>query len=75
MLFLDGHQNSDSMMVRFANYGASPLASKIFEHVDITSVLVLVDAMPDARDALSAWGAKFHANHCGYNRSEIVASR
>ena len=67
--------DSDSMMVRLANHGASPLASEVFEHVDITSVLCLGNAKPDAIDALSAWGAKFHAHHCGYNRGEIVAPR
>ena len=67
--------DSDSMMVRLANHGASPLASEVFEHVDITSVLCLGNAKPDAIDALSGWGAKFHAHHCGYNRGEIVAPR
>jgi len=67
--------DSDSMMVRLANHGASPLASEVFEHVDITSVLCLGNAKPDAIDALSAWGAKFHTHHCGYNRGEIVAPR
>ena len=67
--------DSDSMMVRLANHGASPLASEVIEHVDITSVLCLGNAKPDAIDALSAWGAKFHAHHCGYNRGEIVAPR
>ena len=67
--------DSDSMMVRIANHGASPLASEVFEHVDITSVLCLGNAKLDAIDALSAWGAKFHAHHCGYNRGEIVAPR
>ena len=67
--------DSDSMMVRLANHGASPLATEVFEHVDITSVLCLGNAKPDAIDALSAWGAKFHAHHCGYNRGEIVARR
>jgi hypothetical protein len=67
--------DSDSMMVRLANHGASPLASEVFEHVDITSVLCLGNAKPDAIDTLSAWGAKFHVHHCGYNRGEIVAPR
>ena len=70
---LESFIDSDSMMVRLANHGASPLASEVFEHVDITSVLCLGNAKPDAIDTLSAWGAKFHAHHCGYNRGEIVA--
>jgi hypothetical protein len=32
----------------------------------------IIDAL---KDALSAWGAKFHAHHCGYNRGEIIAPR
>ena len=67
--------DSDSMMVRLVNHGASPLATEVFEHVDITSVLCLGNAKSDAIDVLSAWGAKFHAHHCGYNRGEIVALR
>jgi len=63
------------MMVRLANHSVSPLASELFEHVDITSVLCLGKAKPDAIDALSAWGAKFNAHHNGYNRSEIEAPR
>ena len=67
--------DSDGMMVRLANHGASPLATEVFDHVDIMSVLCLGNAKQDAIDALSTWGAKFHAHQCGYNRSEIVASR
>ena len=63
------------MMVRLANHGASPLATEVFEHVDIESVLCLGNAKQDAMDALSACGAKFHAHQCGYNRGEIVAPR
>ena len=51
--------DSDSMMVRLANHGASPLASEVFEHVDITSVLCLGNAKPDAIDTLSAWAQNF----------------
>ena len=31
--------------------------------------------MQDAIDALSAWGAKFHAHDCAYDLGEIVAPR
>jgi len=54
---------------------ASPLATEVFEQVDITSVLCLGNAKPDAIEALSAWGAKFSNYHCGYNRSEVVTAR
>lgn len=67
--------DSDSMMVRLANHMASPLATEVFEHVDITNVLCLGHAQPDAKEALSAWGATFHSHHCGYNRGEIVSPR
>ena len=67
--------DSDSMMVRSAIHGASLMASEVFEHVDITSVLCMRNIKPDAIDTLSAWGAKFHAHHCGYNRGEIIVPR
>ena len=64
--------DSDSMMVRLANHGASPISTEVFEQVDINSVLCLGNAKQDAIEALSAWGANFQTHHCGYNRSEIV---
>jgi|TARA_B110000211_G_scaffold124777_1_gene143811 hypothetical protein len=67
--------DSDSMMVRLANHGASPIAAEVFEQVDIQSVLCLGNAKQDAIDALSAWGANFQAHHCGYNRGETVTAR
>jgi hypothetical protein len=67
--------DSDSMMVRLANHGASPIAAEVFEQVDIQSVLCLGNAKQDAIDALSAWGANFQAYHCGYNRGETVTAR
>ena len=70
-LFVD----SDGMMERLGNHMASPLATEVFEQVDITSVLCLGNAKPDAIEALSAWGAKFSNHHCGYNRSEVVNVR
>lgn len=72
---IESFLDSDSMMVRLANHMASPLATEVFEHVDITSVLCLGNAKQDAKDALAAWGAKFQSHHCGYNRGEIVAPR
>ena len=67
--------DSDSMMVRLANHGASPIATEVFEQVDIESVLCLGNAKQDAKDALSAWGANFQGHHCGYNRGEVVNPR
>ena len=71
---IESFVDSDAMMIRLKNHGASPLATEVFEHVDITGVLCLGNAKQDAIDALSAFGARFHSQHCGYNR-EIVASR
>ncbi len=70
-LFVD----SDGMMERLGNHAASPLATEVFEQVDITSVLCLCNVKPNAIEALSAWGAKFENRHCGYNRSEGVTRR
>tara|TARA_A100001011_G_scaffold379539_1_gene445680 strand:- start:852 stop:1259 length:408 start_codon:yes stop_codon:yes gene_type:complete len=66
--------DSDAMMVRLGNHAASPLASEVFEYVDIVGVLCLGNAKQDAIDALSSWGTRFHSNHSGYNR-EIVGPR
>ncbi len=72
---IESFMDSDSMMVRLANHGASPIATEVFEQVDITSVLCLGNAKQDAIEALSAWGANFQMHHCGYNRSEVVNPR
>ena len=61
--------DSDSMMVRLGNHGASPIAAEVLELVDITGVLCLGNAKQDAIDALSAWGAIFHAHHAGFHKS------
>ena len=61
--------DSDSMMVRLGNHGASPIAAEVMEQVEITGVLCLGNAKQDARDALSAWGAIFHAHHAGFHKS------
>ena len=71
---IESFVDSDAMMVRLGNHAASPLATEVFEHVDITGVLCLGNAKQDAIDALSLWGARFHSHHCGYNR-EIVRPR
>ena len=71
---IEAFVDSDSMMVRLANHGASPLAAEIHDHMEMTGVLVLGNAKQDAIDLLSAWGAKFHCHHAGYNRG-IVGPR
>ena len=63
------------MMERIGNHMASPLATEVFEQVDITSVLCLGNAKPDAIEVLSAWGAKFANHYCGYNRNKVVTAR
>ena len=72
---IESFMDSDSMMVRLANHGASPIATEVFEQVDINSVLCLGNAKQDAIEALSAWGTNFQKHHCGYNRSEVVNPR
>jgi hypothetical protein len=49
-LFVD----SDGMMERLGNHMASPLATEVFEQVDITSVLCLSNAKPNAIETLPA---------------------
>jgi hypothetical protein len=57
------------MMVRLGNHGASPIAAEVLELVDITGVLCSGNAKQDAIDALSVWGAIFHAHHAGFHKS------
>ena len=71
---IEAFKDSDAMMVRLGNHAASPLASEVLELIDITDVLCLGNAKPNAVEALSAWGARFRSHHSGYNR-EIVAPR
>ena len=71
---IESFVDSDAMMVRLGNHAASPIASEVFEHVDITGVLCLGNAKQDAIESLSAWGARFCSHHSGYNR-EIVRPR
>ena len=71
---IEAFTDSDAMMVRLGNHAASPLASEVLELINITDVLCLGNAKPDAVETLSAWGARFRSHHSGYNR-EIVAPR
>ena len=71
---IESFVDSDAMMVRLGNHAASPLATEVMEHVNITGVCCLGNAKQDAIEALSAWGAKFRSYHSGYNR-EIVGPR
>ena len=71
---IESFVDSDAMMVRLGNHAASPLATEVMEHVNITGVCCLGNAKQDAIEALSAWGAKFRLYHSGYNR-EIVGPR
>ena len=71
---IEAFTDSDAMMVRLGNHAASPLASEVLELIDITDVLCLGNAKPNAVETLSAWGARFRSHHSGYNR-EILAPR
>ena len=71
---IEAFTDSDALVVRLGNHAASPLASEVLELINITDVLCLGNAKPDAVETLSAWGARFRSHHSGYNR-EIVAPR
>ena len=71
---IESFVDSDAMMVRLGNHAASPLATEVMEHVNITGVCCLGNAKQDAIEALSAWGARVRSYHSGYNR-EIVGPR
>ena len=66
---IETYVDSDSMMVRLGNHVASPIAAEVMEQVEITGVLCLGNAKQDAIDALSAWGATFHAHRAGFHKS------
>ena len=60
--------DSDGAMQRFSNHAASPLAAEVMELVDIKGVLCLGNAKQDLIDTLTAWGAKFQRQFCGYHK-------
>ena len=68
---IESFVDSDAMMVRLGNHAASPLATEVMEHVNITEVCCLGNSKQHAIEALSAWGARFRSYHSSYNR-EIV---
>ena len=51
---IEAFTDSDAMMVRLGNHAASPLASEVLELINITDVLCLGNAKPNAVESLSA---------------------
>ena len=60
--------DSDGAMQRLSNHAASPLATEVLEQVDIKGVLCFGNAKQDLIDTLTAWGAKFQRQFCGYHK-------
>ena len=60
--------DSDGAMQRLSNHAASPLATEVLELVDIKGVLCFGNAKQDLIDTLTAWGAKFQRQFCGYHK-------
>ncbi|MDC0074765.1 hypothetical protein OAK17_07915 [Alphaproteobacteria bacterium] len=60
--------DSDGAMQRLSNHAASPLASEVFEVVDIKDVFCLGNANQDLVETLTAWDAKFQRHFCGYHK-------
>ena len=60
--------DSDGAMQRLSNHAASPLAAEVLELVDIKGVLCFGNAKQDLIDTLTAWGAKFQRQFCGYHK-------
>ena len=60
--------DSDGAMQRLSNHAASPIATEVLEQVDIKGVLCFGNAKQDLIDTLTAWGAKFQRQFCGYHK-------
>ena len=60
--------DSDGVLQRLANHGASPIASEVSEYVEFKNILCLRNAKLDLIEALTPWGAKFQHHFCGYHK-------
>ena len=65
---IESFLDSDGAMQRLSNHAASPLASEVFEVVDIKGVFCFGNAKQDLIETLTAWGAKFQRHFCGYHK-------
>ena len=66
---IESYVDSDGAKQRIENHVASPIATEVLEHFDITGVHVFGNAKEDLIEMLSSWGAKFHRYAGGFNHS------
>ena len=66
---IESYIDSDGAKQRIENHAASPIATEVLEHFDITGVHVFGNAKKDLIEMLSSWGAKFHRYAGGFNHS------
>ena len=66
---IESYVNSDGAKQRIENHVASPIATEVLEHFDITGFHVFGNAKKDLIEMLSSWGAKFHRYAGGFNHS------
>ena len=66
---IESYVDSDGAKQRIENHVASPIATRVLEHSDITGFHVFGNAKKDLIEMLSSWGAKFHRYAGGFNHS------
>ncbi len=66
---IESYVDSDGAKQRIENHAASPIATEVLEHFDITGFYVFGNAKKDLIEMLSAWGAKFNRFAGGFNHS------
>ena len=66
---IESYVDSDGAKQRIENHAASPIATEVLEHFDITGFHVFGNAKKDLIEMLSAWGAKFNRYVGGFNHS------
>ena len=66
---IESYVDSDGAKQRIENHVASPIATEVLEHFDITDFHVFGNAKKDLIEMLSAWGAKFNRYVGGFNHS------
>ena len=66
---IESYVDSDGAKQRIENHAASPIATEVLEHFDITGFHVFGYAKKDLIEMLSAWGAKFNRFAGGFNHS------
>ena len=66
---IESYIDSGGAKQRLENHAASPIATEVLEHFDITGCHVFGNAKKDLIEMLSSWGAKFHRYAGGFNHS------